>query len=225
MTILGRIWRALVGRPRKDDRPSLIDDLRERDDVIAPHIGEAHLPIGVVIHALLISGVLLTSACSTYRDAKPEDVASRVEVKDSEFDSQIRFVGPPIRKGWNEQTTVRLRGWIDKSTKISSHQIYTRVWYNLSDWRFYRSASFKGGERVDLVEIDRDVNCSGGGGIVTCSYAEIIGVPISLDDLKGAQDTGLIVRLNARSGHETFIEIPAPYVKGYLAAVVLNIQH
>ena len=72
----------------------------------------------------------------------------------------------------------------------------------------------------ELLAIDRNVDfCNGG----FCAYTETLGIQLTDAELESAV-SGMKIRLNAKSGHESFIELRANYVAGFLAAVPVDQQ-
>jgi len=167
---------------------------------------------------------LVLSGCApNYANKTATEVRSAVKVKQTAFDPQRQFTGPPIvlhnryandwAWGISESITAHLRSWQDPDhPEITTHQLYTSVVYQ-AGWRFYISANFKGGAGAQFSKIDSDVSCSKDG----CSYSEDFGVAVSHDFLEKHRTTGFEIQANAKSSHKTVIAIPANYVEGYLA--------
>lgn len=169
------------------------------------------------IYRPCLLGLVALAGCVS-QPTSPSDISAQVEVRDTKFDKSVTYVAPQQSAGgWNTQTYYRLRGWRNKDSGALSHQLYVNVWYNLGSWRYYESASFVGGREVSVVKIDAKPRCSAGGGIVTCSYDEYFGVPLTTEFLEAARATGFEIQLNARLGPPVTVSVPATYVAGYLA--------
>jgi len=146
----------------------------------------------------------------------------KVVFKNSNFDSKIKFTGPEISNtkqmgllsGYDYEK-YRIRGWKDKTTGEIRHQIYIQIKYS-GGWRFYRTASFDAGNQQSLVEIDHKVvSCYKYG----CTLKETVGVAVDADFLFKHKRRDLHIRIDSKSGHENFINIPYNYTSGYLMAI------
>lgn len=169
--------------------------------------------------ALLATTLTLTGCATNYADKKPEEVAAGITVKNSDFDSSITYIGPQAfsttRRGlFADNETVALTASQDKNTKEFKYAIYVRILYT-SDWRFYKSSSFRDGTTTDLRQISQRVNtCTAG---VGCAHTEEVGIPVGLDRLTKGSD--LEFRLNSTSGVENVIKLPKNYINGFLQSV------
>lgn len=192
--------------------------------------------------AVISISILLSGCLPDYTKIPSSDYARNVKVKDTKFDAHISYVAPEIRYRENYVTDVYfdylLRGWKDKKTGSISHQLYVEIHYtekeyipssfkeedkikiiqHANDWRVYRTANFENATRTHLVSIDTDVDCQLRDIIYECDYKEMIGVPITSELLKRSTVAGFTIRLNSKSGHESFITVPANYIQGYINA-------
>ena len=157
-----------------------------------------------------------------------DDFAKKVAVNTSDFDTDLKYVAPKLygfkKRGLlsaGDRMKLNLRGWKDKATGKVRHQLYIVIEYD-NDWRHYQSASFLGGSNQDLTVIDREVTgCHSYSSLgVFCDYRETLGLSFSDTDLNAAKEEGLKIRINAKSGHENILELPANYIKGYLQATL-----
>jgi hypothetical protein len=175
--------------------------------------------------ALLFAVLLLIGGCATpIASRSPSEVSSGVEVKDTKFDARVTFTGPEVfeaksRGLLTDHQRYRLRAWKERASGSTTYQLYANIWYNTGGWRYYRSASFDDGRQTDIIEIDRDVDCTSRGGYTSCSYEETIGVPITQEFLDSTTATGFSVRLNSKGGTESFITVPPNYIQGFLQVV------
>jgi hypothetical protein len=163
--------------------------------------------------------------CATSVDKQSAgEIASKVEVKDSNFDQQIAYIGPEIlnfeaRGLLNDHQRLRLRAWKSKPSGDLTYQLYAKIWFNTGGWRHYRTVSFPDATQSDVVRIDADVQCMGGGGYTSCSHEETVGVPLSAAFLNANGASGFTIRLNSQSGTQSFLKVPANYVQGFLLRV------
>ena len=175
--------------------------------------------------ALLAILVGTLSGCASapsvdYSTISPEVIATQATVIRSKFDRGVRIEGPVIRNTVAKDSDslishidiqqILLRAFKADRTR---HQVYVVINYVGSRWRFYRNASFPGGNVVPITVIDRRVNLCG----PSCDYTEEIGIELTEDQLRGSND--LEFRLNAQSGRTDVITVPRNYIDGYLLAV------
>lgn len=165
---------------------------------------------------LVVSTTFLLGGCATNYGAQPSDVvSSAVEIKNSEFDRNIVFVGPPIltetnRGVFTDNETTRLVGVKNKITNEITYHVYVSVLYSF-DWRFYNTVSLLGGSVIDVKRISQQVkSCTS----IGCIHFEEFSFPISKINL--TQPQGLQFRANGSNGFENKITIPPQYVSGFL---------
>jgi len=167
----------------------------------------------------MVLSLCLAGCATDYSKQPTQAVAAATTVKDSNFDAQVRYMAPNLRSErrrglFMDYHSVALRSFVDKKTGLAANQVYVTVSY-VGGWRFYRTASFEGGAQRAVLAIDRNVDfCNGG----ICAYTETLGIQLSDEELQAAA-RGMKIRLNAKSGHESMIELPANYVAGFLAAL------
>lgn len=149
----------------------------------------------------------------------PEDVAAGVKTRQSDFDKGTLLVGPEqgfsIPRGLGgDQVTWRVDSYLRGADTPPAKSLLVKIWHQDRTWRYFSSASFEGGETVDTRRIDSDPSCMAGGGIVSCSFTEIVSVRIPSAKWDAATTSGLRVRINGRTGGHVIIQIPAIYVAG-----------
>ncbi len=158
----------------------------------------------------------------SYWNYSPEAIVRMVEIDDSEFD-QIAFIyGPeesrPVGTAleWGLERS-KIRSLVGKGNfPTLSHQLYINFSYN-GDWRFYNRAAIPGGERLEVVEISRDVGyCSTGG----CTLYETVAVNITDQQLNSWADDGISIRVQGRSsGYSSAFHLSSNMIKGQIQAV------
>ena len=170
---------------------------------------------------------ILTGCVPNYAVMPADDVAKKITIKDSEFDSSINYVAPTLFNSKQrglltgyDYENFSLRGWKSKSGGNVTHQLYIDIKYS-SKWRYYQSASFENGKQQDLTIINREVvRCESYGSIgVLCDYRETFGISFTNEALNSLKETGFKVRGNSQSGHENILTVPANYIQGYLKAI------
>ena len=164
-----------------------------------------HLPLRL-LPALALSVVALGCGVT----AAPLRTAVEVEVDPYQAATIVR--GVEQRAG---DARYFLRSWIRGDTV--THQIYVRIYYSGSDWRFYERALAAGGASLDFVSIDRSVDGCVGSGI--CLHTEVFGLAVSGDMLGEAQAEGLQLRAYARSGAASDLEVTPTQISAQLAEI------
>jgi hypothetical protein len=165
------------------------------------------------VKGLLWIAAALLAGCGAapQRPSTPVDVAAQTRKEDTAFDSAAKFVGPTVRG----DPTWMVRAWRDRQTGVVVRQLYVSLYYHGSGWRFYRTASFEGGEQATATRIDSYPTCSRR----SCSYTETVGIALPPAQWAKALQTGLTVRVNAQSGDHSFVNIPASYAQGFESAI------
>jgi len=172
--------------------------------------------------ALVLSSVIMSSSCATNAvNMSASDVAGKITVKNSEYDSTILYDGPRIKSeatlsffesGWISSW---LRSAKDKNTGVTSYGVYMVIDYS-GNWRYYESASLSGGKSIKLKVIDRRVNsCSNG----ICSFTEQVLLPLSSSGLEAGKSNGIGFRINGKKlgrNQGSNIVIPAQYIQGFI---------
>lgn len=190
-----------------------------------------------LVKLTLVSLILVSCSgkLESYSKKPPKQISKQVKVETSEFDDSVNFIAPEInsynflKRGGDVTAmlvpmptqTYYLRGWKNKKTSKLRHQIYYMDLDN--NWRFYQSASDSNAKKLELVKIDRDVSCRGDSTLYSvqsiCNHWETVGISLSDSYLKSKKDSGLKVKIHAKSGEDRIIEIPSNYIKGYLSKV------
>ena len=177
---------------------------------------------------VLISAVLSGCAATpNVSSMSPSDIEQKVLVNNSEFDANIRLTGMNLKKveesgfltGY-DYINYMTRSWVNKETSSVTHQVYISIAYAAGGWRFYNSATLKGGDPLEFTSINRDVvGCQGGTYVSSCNYKETIGINLTDDFLQSKSDDGISFRISSQSGKENVLNIPSNYLQGYLTAV------
>lgn len=168
-----------------------------------------------------MTSILLASCATDYSKLAPAEVSEKITVKDSEFDSHRKYLGPDnethtMRGVFTDYEHSRIIANVNKKSGEISYQIYVSVLYS-GGWRLYQSASFPGGQHASLNTLKENVNfCNGG----LCSYTEEFYIETTEEYLSRYLDKDLRFRLNSKSGHANIISIPNNYIEGVFLAVI-----
>ena len=136
-----------------------------------------------------------------------------VKVKTDEFEPTINIYGIEHSVDDNLLNRYFIRSFIDKVSKVVSHQIYVNYSYK-GEWHFYRRANVSGGDEFKFTEIDRDVDCSSS----ICSYYERFGITIPDKYLRDKID-GFSIKISAKSGHSFIINISGTQVSEQIRVI------
>lgn len=166
--------------------------------------------------AALLAAVLF-GGCWTanyYAKQSPEVIAGEVTVQNDPYKASIEYSTPQVDVPGYYPENYHLRGWKDRNTGSTIHQLYVMV--AEPGWAFYQSATFPGGIPTELVSIDKEVgDCSGG----SCTVIETFGIAVPQDFLAAHSAGGFSVEAQSHAGTALVIDVPASYVQGYLMAM------
>jgi hypothetical protein len=146
-----------------------------------------------------------------------------VQVTNDPYKSETAFRGPEVMLeqdrsllGFSMGTGKEclLRGWRNKATGAVTNQLYMIITYDGSEWRYYRSATLKGGVPLPFISIDREArDCSDG----ICLFEEDFAVALSEAQLIALAPTG--VSVESRAGKDDIFSVSPEYVRNYLSTV------
>lgn len=167
----------------------------------------------------LASAASILGGCATnYGTVSPSEVSQALVVKDSNFDAIATVIGPQSfsetsRGIFTDNETTQLVVSRNKSTGDVRHAVFVRILYT-SDWRFYQSVSFSGGEQRPLRSLSKQTNACQA---VGCIHTEEVAFDIDRAVLDKGVD--LEFRLNSPGGTENVIKLPRNYVTGFIAGL------
>lgn len=169
-----------------------------------------------------IISTLLCGCATNYAQKPAAEISKAITIKDSEFDSQITYIGPQsfseTKRGlFVDNETVQLLATKNKKSGEVSYFIYVRVLYSF-DWRFYNSASLANGTQLNIKPLSKIVNSCAGMG---CIHTEEVSIPIDRKILDSGADFKF--RLNSKSGAENIITINKSYIEGFFTYLELNL--
>lgn len=167
--------------------------------------------MNLITRAAIVLAALVLAACAAPNPKTSAEVAAAIKVQDSEFDSSRTYLGPYVSESsgtglFRDNFSWRIRAFQDKKTGEVRRQLYVST-SNIFGWRFYRTASFSGGDIVRADRISSEPSCTKNG----CTYYETVGAIIGNDKWISARDEVLQVRLNAQSGSDIVVSIPQEY--------------
>ena len=155
---------------------------------------------------LLIAALVACSAHAAALDL------TDIRVKNSEFDSSVRYAGPGARSDvkvtGSTLLVTELQVQRNKATGALTWTVVLGANYT-APWRFYDNASLSGGKLISPSSVDRTVgSCSYG----SCDLQESVWLRLDQDDVRKGLADGLKLRWNARSGYGSFeVELSQAY--------------
>lgn len=122
----------------------------------------------------------------------PTDFANSAELKDDSLEVTATITTQPgfqekrglLKIVWNDNF---LRAFVDKKTGAATYQLYQRIAYAGSGWKFYQLANYEtptGPKSVEVLKIGTNVDCSMSNIMGGCTYTETIAFPVDVDLLK-----------------------------------------
>lgn len=168
---------------------------------------------------LLLTAAL--SACVATAPKTSDEVAQSTQRTESQFDQFANITGPTVSESVprgmvSDQIRWRVQAIaIKERPTAGGHRLVASIWHQDRSWRFYRSASFVGGASIPTTRVDSKPSCHTGGGLVTCSYTEVVSAPLTAAQWSEAKTSGLSVRLNADRGPAVTIHISPTYAEGF----------
>lgn len=173
-----------------------------------------------ITHSLAIAATLIISGCATQAPLSAQATAAQTTKRDSEFDRFAVFSAPEVflsvpRGMLADRVRWKLQSIVDKPTSAKAQSVLISIWHQDKSWRYYQSASFIGGDLVNVKHIKSEPNCTSRGGFTSCSFTEIVSVSLPTERWTEAQTTGLSIRFNAKNGPSVTIQVPADYAQGF----------
>jgi hypothetical protein len=166
------------------------------------------------IRLLTAASLVALLSATTPASAATEAV---VKVSGDKFSKLITFDGPAIGinpfggtfRQWN------IRSWLDRNTKVTTHQLYVTVSYD-GDWRFYDAAADDNANDLAVTKIGtKVVYCSAG----SCLVSEFVGVDLPEATLVAKAATGLQIKISAKSGDSLVLDVSPAQITAELKAI------
>lgn len=176
---------------------------------------------GVIVFGLV--------ACAHALHVPDLEERHHVEVRQSEFEQETTLVGLNDMfadlEGLSQVGIMRapkgeyfLRSWVDPDEQSVRHQIYVDIQYHREEWDHWRNANSEEAEELEVTRINTDVSrCSATTN--RCTYNEIIGIGVEHEKLTRFEETGLRIRLYARSGREQDFVLSSEQIQAQLDEV------
>ncbi|MFA0813697.1 hypothetical protein [Microbulbifer epialgicus] len=176
--------------------------------------------LAITLAALLLTGCSATTSL-TQRSAA--EVRQAVTMQDVRENSEIEYSGPPMQATTDGSDHnlyyYNLHAYEAKSDGAIRYQLRIDITYR-EHWRYYESASFSGGRQVNIPKSDRKIlYCVSG---TDCMFEETLEVSLDEEQIVSAlkDRDRLRLKLKARSGHRSIIEVSSSYLMGFYAAIV-----
>lgn len=159
---------------------------------------------------------LMFAAFATAAPAEAAPRAPAVQVTTDQFSKEVAFVGPigAVNPFGGTSRIWRLRSWLNKETKVVSHQLYVDIGH-VGSWRWYSIAADDQANTLEVLRIHSNVgSCRGG-----CSLSETVGITLADDLLRSRSSTGFQIKLSAQSGASFIIDVSAEQIGAQLNAI------
>jgi len=167
--------------------------------------------------AALAATVAMTGCVSVPQAKRPADIneyAAAVVWKRDDFKKRMEFSS--FDEGANTPDTLFMRAYKFDDPKVPSiYQIYVADYY-VDEWRFYTSANDINGNRMDFVQIARDVGSCGS--YTGCSKTEHLALNVTREYLEAHVASGIKFQVSGRAGSEVF-SIPGVAIAGFLKVI------
>lgn len=157
-------------------------------------------------------------------DMSPQEISNLVNVKKSKFDAETPVIGPAANLKTPAPTSLKsvsliwgIRSWLSATGRAPESQIYLELIYVDSNWHYYNSVSFVGGDTLAARVIDRQVSdCDE---TSECIFQEVIGVMVPTQMLIDQEHSNLDFRINSQLSNNIVASIPSTYLEGFLDAL------
>ncbi|AWF81746.1 hypothetical protein BTJ40_13430 [Microbulbifer sp. A4B17] len=174
----------------------------------------------VILAAILLAGC---SSVTHLSEKTPGEVRQAVSIQASEQNSGTQFSGPKMQATTDGSDLnlyyYNLRAFEPVADAPTSYHLQVNITYRRA-WRHYESAELSGGQPVETAPIDKNVlQCVSGN---ECMLEEILDISLTEEQILASvrNRDKLKLKLRARSGHSSTIEVPATYLLGFYAAVI-----
>lgn len=100
---------------------------------------------------------------------------------------------------------------------IVVYNLQASISYTDTDWHFYDGATFVGGQPAQLHQLgEGTIHCHLKWG---CTFTEDVSIQLSRSFLDEHRAHGFSIAINSKVGDRKVIDVSAPYVQGFLAAL------
>ncbi|MCO1336827.1 hypothetical protein MO867_21090 [Microbulbifer sp. OS29] len=176
--------------------------------------------IALALAALLMFGC---SSVTHFTQKTAGEVRQAVTIHNSEQDSATQYSGPRMQ-ATTDGSDYNLYFYDLRATESTvggptQYQLKVDITYR-ENWRYYEIAELRGRQRLDTAPIKRSIlNCVSAR---DCMYEEILDIALSEEQILTTihNRDKLKLKLRAKSGHSSTIEVPLSYLMGFYAAIV-----
>ncbi|WP_444931358.1 hypothetical protein ACJJIF_06145 [Microbulbifer sp. SSSA002] len=151
------------------------------------------------------------------------EVRQAVSIQVDEQNPGTQFSGPHLQATTDGSDFnlyyYSLRAFEPASDAPTRYHLRVNLTYRQA-WRNYEFAELNSGQSVETAPIDRNVlQCFSRS---TCMLEEVLDIALTQEQILAAvqERDKLALKLRAKSGHSSTIEVPASYLLGFYAAVV-----
>lgn len=179
------------------------------------------------IHFIILICLLLGGCAKDYARAPSAEILKDVTKGGSDFDSMTYVALPHLTSALDrgflkgmDNLDYYLATSKDKSTGKVFPKLVLNIKYFDTDWRFYNSASFKGGEQPAFKLVSRKVNdCSTYKTLEPrCNYQEIMVIVLD-DNFIRNNKNGFSVRFNSQNGQNNMVVIEENYMSAFIETI------
>ncbi|WP_444917492.1 hypothetical protein [Microbulbifer sp. JMSA003] len=150
------------------------------------------------------------------------EIRQAVSIQASGENSGTQFSGPKLQATTDGSDLnlyyYNLRAFEPAANEPTKYHLQIHITYRKA-WRHYESAELNGGQPVETAPINKNVlQCVSGN---ECMLEEILDIALTEEQIQASvrNRDKLKLKLRARSGHSSTIEVPATYLLGFYAAV------
>ncbi|WP_020415183.1 hypothetical protein [Microbulbifer variabilis] len=177
--------------------------------------------LAITLTALLLAGCSATTSLTQKSSAEVRQGVTTIH--STIGNPGIAYSGPPMQATTDGSDLnlvyYELRAFEPETGGSIRYRLVIDITYRVS-WRNYVSAAFSGRTKVNVTQLEKSVlNCTS---VTTCMLEETLEVPLEEEQIVSAlkRRESLRVKLRAKSGHRSVVEIPTSYLMGFYAAIV-----
>jgi len=173
---------------------------------------------------IIICSIALMGCIKDMTKASPVEILQNAKSGGTEFDTDDYTTLPPLSAQLNRgllSSLDRLEFMLavkkNKTDGTLKKGLLVKINYTEPNWRFYESASFKGGEQAEFNSVNRKVlNCVAYKTLANrCDYSEIMSITLT-DSFIENNKNGFSVRLDSQSPENNVITIPENYMAAFM---------
>ncbi|WHI46768.1 hypothetical protein ACJJIE_03610 [Microbulbifer sp. TRSA001] len=174
----------------------------------------------------LTLAVILLAGCSSVTHLSQRtagEVREAVSIQADKENSGTQFSGPKLQATTDGSDLnlyyYNLRAFDPTDNEPTKYHLQVFITYRRA-WRHYESAELSGGQPVETAPINKSVlQCVSGN---ECMLEEALDIALTEEQILASvrNRDKLKLKLRAKSGHSSTIEVPANYLLGFYAAVV-----